>query len=50
MLRDIENYLNMNMMLNACVSAENSSELARKSCRWAAIAAIAACIGTIITW
>jgi hypothetical protein len=42
--------LHTEMMLNACVSAENSSELARKSCRWAAIAAIAACIGTIITW
>lgn len=37
--------LNTEMMYNACVSAEESSELARKSCRWAAVAAIVACIG-----
>jgi hypothetical protein len=42
--------LQTEMMLNACVSAEKSSELAKKSCFWAFIAAIAACIGTIIAW
>ena len=35
--------LQTEMMFNACISA-------KRSCRWAAIAAIAACIGTIITW
>ena len=42
--------LQTEMMFNACISAEESSKLAKRSCRWAAIAAIAACIGTIITW
>lgn len=37
--------LQTEMMLNACVSAEKSSELAKRSCHWAAVAAIAACIG-----
>ncbi len=37
--------LQTEMMLNACVSAEKSSELAKQSCHWAAVAAIAACIG-----
>lgn len=47
--------LDTEMMFNACVSAQESSELARRSCniaKWscifAAIAAIAACIGTIL--
>jgi len=40
--------LQTEMMLNACVSAEKSSELAKRSCRWAAIAAIAAGIGAFI--
>lgn len=49
--------LQTEMMLNACVSAEKSSELAKQSCglaKWscffAGIAAIAACIGIILAW
>jgi hypothetical protein len=45
----IHNYLQTNMMLNACVSAEASSDLAKRSCKWAAIAAIAACISAVLT-
>ncbi len=40
--------LQTEMMFNACVSAKESSELAQRSCRWAAIAAIAACVGVIL--
>ena len=49
--------LNTEMMFNACVSAQESSELARRSCniaKWscifAAIAAIAACVSIVLTW
>lgn len=49
--------LNTEMMFNACVSAKESSELARRSCniaKWscifAAIAAIAACVSIVLTW
>ena len=36
-------FLQTQMMLNACVSA-------KRSCFWAAIAAIAACVGVVLTW
>ena len=48
-------FLQTNMMLNACVSAKESGELAKQSCSsakrscfWAAVAAIAACISTLL--
>lgn len=39
--QNIYNYLQTNMMLNACISA-------KRSCFWAAIAAIAACISIVV--
>jgi len=42
---NIHTYLQSQMMLNACVSAEESSKFAQQSCRLAKIAAIAACVG-----
>jgi len=49
-------FLQTKMMLNACVSARESGELAKQSCGlakwccfWAAIAAIAACISVVLT-
>lgn len=47
--RNIHTVLQTEMMLNACVSAETSSDLAKRSCRWAAIAAIAACISVVLS-
>ena len=52
-LRGFENahrFLQTKMMLNACVSASESGELAKRSCRWAAIAASLASLCTIGTW
>ena len=45
--RNIHTVLQTEMMLNACVSAKESCELAKQACRWAAIAAIADCIGIV---
>ncbi|MBW8000887.1 MAG: hypothetical protein FVQ80_02565 [Planctomycetes bacterium] len=52
---NIHTYLQSEMMCNACISAENSSKLAKQacssakwSCIWAAIAAIAACISIVV--
>lgn len=52
----IHTFLQTEMMLNACVSARESAESAKESCRlakWscfcAAVAAIAACIGLLLT-
>lgn len=49
-------FLQTKMMLNACVSARESGELAKQSCGlakqccfWAAIAAIVACISVVLT-
>jgi len=47
--KNIHTVLQTEMMLNACASAEASSDLAKRSCKWAAIAAIAACISVILT-
>jgi cytochrome bd-type quinol oxidase subunit 2 len=47
--KSIHTVLQTEMMLNACLSAKESNELAKRSCRWAAIAAIAACIGVVLT-
>jgi len=51
----IHTFLQSNMMLNACVSAKESGELAKQSCNsakwscfWAMVAAIAACIGVVL--
>lgn len=41
--RNAHTFLQTKMMLNACVSA-------KKSCRWAAIAAIVAAIGILASW
>ncbi len=56
MTTGIHTFLQTNMMLNACVSARESAELAKQSCGlakwccfWAAIAAIAACISVVLT-
>ena len=53
---NINNALQTATMLNACVSAETSSDLAKQACNsakwsciWAAIAAITACITVILT-
>lgn len=57
LFNNIRNALQAEMMLNACVSAEGSSNLADKacssakwSCRWAAIAAIISLIGSVAAW
>ena len=47
--QNIHTVLQSEMMLNACVSAETSSDLAKQSCKWAAIAAIASCISVVLT-
>ncbi len=55
MTQAAHSFLQSKMMLNACVSAEESSGLAKQacnsakwSCRWAAIAAIVACISIVV--
>ncbi len=55
LFNNIRNALQMEMMLNACISAEGSSDLAKQACKsakwsciWAAVAAIAACISVIL--
>jgi hypothetical protein len=54
--RNIHIVLQTEMMLNACISAEDSSKsakesctIANRSCKWAAVAAIAALIGAIVS-
>ncbi len=54
-IRNIHNSLQTEEMFNACVSAEQSCELAKQSsntakwaCIWAAIAAISACISILL--
>ena len=56
LFKNIHIYLQSKLMLNACVSAETSSDLAKQACNsakwsciWAATAAIAACITVILT-
>ena len=49
MTQAIQSCLQTKMMLNACVSAETSSDLAKQACRWAAIAAITTCIGVVLS-
>ncbi len=44
----INDALQTEAMLNACVSAEQSSTTAKWACFWAAVAAIAACISVIL--
>jgi len=46
---NIHTYLQSEMMLNACVSAEKSGKIAMWSCIFAAVAAIAACISFVLT-
>jgi len=55
MVTGIRTFLESKMMLNACVFAEQSCKLVKQacgsakwSCRWAAIAAIVACISIVI--
>ncbi len=55
MTQAMHSFLQSKMMLNACASAETSSDLAKQacnsakwSCRWAAIAAIVACISIVV--
>lgn len=55
MVQAAHSFLQTKMMLNACVSAKESGELAKQSCNlakwsciWAAVAAIAACISVIV--
>lgn len=47
---NIHMFLQTQMMLNACFSAEESGRLAKKACIWAAIAAIAACVGVVLNF
>jgi len=55
LFKNIHIYLQSKLMLNACASAKSSSDLAKQacnsakwSCRWAAIAAIVACISIVV--
>lgn len=55
LFKNIHIYLQSKLMLNACASAKTSSDLAKQacnaakwSCRWAAIAAIVACISIVV--
>ena len=50
MLDHCHTFLQTKMMLNACISARESGELAKRSCKWAAIAASLALLCTIGTW
>ncbi len=49
MTQAAHSFFQTKMILNACVSAEESSKLAKWCCIWAAVAAIAACITVILT-
>jgi hypothetical protein len=42
--------LQTKMMLNACVSAEQSATTAQRACKWAAVAAIVSVLGVVGTW
>jgi len=48
MTSGIHTFLQTNMMLNACVSAKESCEFAKRSCFWAVVAAIAGCISVVL--
>jgi hypothetical protein len=47
-INGINNTLQVEAMLNACVSAEQSSTTAKWACIWAAVAAIATCISVVL--
>lgn len=48
MLAGLRSFLNTKLMLNACISSDESSNLAKHACRWAAIAAILSLISTVV--
>jgi hypothetical protein len=47
---NIHTVLQTETMLNACVSAEQSSTTAKRACIWAAVAAIVTLIGAVASW
>ncbi len=49
-VQGIRSFLQTKLMLNACLAAEESSTIAKRSCKWAAVAAIASLIGSIAAW
>jgi hypothetical protein len=49
LINNIHRALQTKMMLNACVSAEQSSTTAKWACIWAAVAAVSACISVIFS-
>lgn len=49
LFKNIHIYLQSKMMLNACVSAEESCKLSKRSCFWAAMAAILSFVTAFIT-
>lgn len=49
-IHNIHYTLQTEMMLNACISAEESANQSKKSCIWASVAAVTSLISAVAAW